>query len=290
MDATGYVVQVWLDGDWRNVPFTPEFRSSGLGTEPMWLPDYSTDRLRVLQDPSVGRPFAVSEVQVTTVPLATPSSPASVEELARAYAPDADGHLHDWLVCGPFPSPGGRWSETSGWDRDYFLDPWCGVPTEATVRPAAGQRVLAIFGDAEGVAWKPWEVFVTWRPAHSPVPVLDLGPMMRSEVLGLTSGTPERIVAYAFAYVLSPVDRQVTLSLGSDDGVRVWLNGKEIANRLIYRSVSPDTDRVACTLQAGTNALLVKVNNDIGGHALVARFLDGADKPITDLSVRLSAP
>jgi hypothetical protein len=256
----------------------------------MWLPQYVTDRLRVLQDPSVGRPFAVSEVEVTQVPVATPSVAASADELARSYAPDADGYLRDWLVCGQFPSPGDRWTETSGWDRDYFRDPWCGVPTEATVRPAAGQQVLTTFADSEDVAWKPWEIFVTWRPAHSPVPVLDFGPHMRSELLGLTSGTPERIVAYAFACLLSPDERQVTLSLGSDDGVRAWLNGKEIANRLIYRSVSPDTDRVRCTLQAGSNALLVKVNNDIGGHALVARFLDGADKPVTDLSVRLSAP
>jgi len=287
MDATGYVVQVWLEDDWRNVPFTPTFRSSGLGVEPMWLPEYTTGRLRVLQDPAAGRPFAVSEVQVTTVPLATQTSP---DEPPQTFSPDPDGYLRDWLVCGPFPSPGGRWSEAGGWDRDYFRDPWCGVPTELTVRPVAGQRVLTTFEDAVDAAWRPWEVYVSWRPAHSPAPILDLGPLMQSELLGLSSPTPERVIAYAFVYVVSRDERPVTLSLGSDDGVRVWLNGKEIANRLIYRSVSPDTDRIACTLQPGANALLVKVNNDIGGHALVARFLDDADRPLTGLTVRLSAP
>jgi hypothetical protein len=89
---------------------------------------------------------------------------------------------------------------------------------------------------------------------------------------------------------VSPTERQVTLSVGSDDGTRAWLNGKEIANRLIYRSASPDTDRYPCTLAAGVNALLFKVNNDVGGHALVARFLDDSGRPVRDLGVRLSPP
>ena len=68
--------------------------------------------------------------------------------------------------------------------------------------------------------------------------------------------------------------------MGSDDGIKVWLNGSLVWNNDIYRSMSLDVDKTTVNLAAGWNKLLVKVTQadqgwgfslrlcDSGGHAL----------------------
>ena len=60
--------------------------------------------------------------------------------------------------------------------------------------------------------------------------------------------------------------RDVVLSLGSDDGVKVWLNGIEVHADPARRGVAPGQDRVEVRLPRGRSLLLVKVVNG-GGPA-----------------------
>jgi len=84
--------------------------------------------------------------------------------------------------------------------------------------------------------------------------------------LGLLFGGAEYISAYALNYVYSPEARDATLYVGSDDTVRVWLNGRLVHEYPAGREAVPRQDTVRVTLKAGRNVLLVKVGNGIVEH------------------------
>ncbi len=80
------------------------------------------------------------------------------------------------------------------------------------------------------------------------------------------------------------------LSLGSDDGLRVWLNGKEILTNKITRGVVPDSDRVTVDLPVGDSTLLLKVVNGGGiGGFYFRGFPGGIDDKLAAL-VRSTKP
>ncbi|MBN1509572.1 MAG: DUF1080 domain-containing protein [Sedimentisphaerales bacterium] len=74
-------------------------------------------------------------------------------------------------------------------------------------------------------------------------------------------GNAQNAAAYLKAKIWSPKSQAATLLLGSDDGVKVWLNGKLIHANNALRGVSPDQDKAAFTLKEGTNELMLKVTN-----------------------------
>ncbi len=57
------------------------------------------------------------------------------------------------------------------------------------------------------------------------------------------------------------------LSIGSDDGVKVWLNGKLLLANKVTRAAAPDQEKIIVSLTAGENTLLIKIVNGggIGG-------------------------
>ncbi len=84
----------------------------------------------------------------------------------------------------------------------------------------------------------------------------------------------EQAIVYAAAYVLSPDERAATLLLGSDDGVRVWINGELVHTNPSYRAAEPDLDRVSVRLNKGWNKVLLKVLQGAGGWGYYVRFAD----------------
>jgi hypothetical protein len=78
-------------------------------------------------------------------------------------------------------------------------------------------------------------------------------------------GMSEWSVAYAYAEVESVHARETVLRCGSDDGIRIWLNGEQIHSREIGRAYRPNDDEVAIYLRPGVNRLLVKIDNYQGG-------------------------
>jgi len=91
------------------------------------------------------------------------------------------------------------------------------------------------------------------------------------------------VAAYTWTTVASPETREVQLRIGSDDDVKVWLNGKEALSRKIARAASPDQDIVSVTLNEGENQLLVKVCNREMAWGFYLRFTDLNGKPLEDL-------
>jgi len=103
-----------------------------------------------------------------------------------------------------------------------------------------------------------------WRRLEAKEDVVDLNAVIRRAPA----------VVYAMTFVESPDARETLLRLGSDDGVKVWLNGRLAHRHAVHRSVARDQDAVPLRLERGRNRLLFKVRNDDGGYALMARLSD----------------
>ena len=62
----------------------------------------------------------------------------------------------------------------------------------------------------------------------------------------------------------APSDRELDVSLGSDDGLVVYLDGKEVFRREVDRGLAADQDRAKLALHRGRNVLLLKIVNTAG--------------------------
>ncbi|MBW7905518.1 MAG: HEAT repeat domain-containing protein [Phycisphaerae bacterium] len=93
--------------------------------------------------------------------------------------------------------------------------------------------------------------------------------------LNRSFGGPHR-AGYLAARVFSPAAQEARLELGSDDGVRAWLNGEVVHTNNALRGLQRGQDKVSVRLNQGWNVLMLKVVNAGGGWAACAR-LRGAD-------------
>ena len=88
---------------------------------------------------------------------------------------------------------------------------------------------------------------------------------------GVVEGSPVTLAATAGAeYVarelFSPTERDMNVSLGSDDGIMVYLNGKLVHEHRVNRSLAPDQDALQVRLRPGRNTFVAKIVNT-GGPA-----------------------
>jgi len=84
----------------------------------------------------------------------------------------------------------------------------------------------------------------------------------------------EQVVVYALGHVFSPGPVETYILLGSDDGVRIWLNDELVHSNPAYRGAYPDQDSVKVSLRKGWNKVLVKVLQGAGGWGYYVRFVD----------------
>jgi WD40 repeat protein/serine/threonine protein kinase/Flp pilus assembly protein TadD len=82
----------------------------------------------------------------------------------------------------------------------------------------------------------------------------------------------EHIAVYVLAYVYAKKEQDVVLWTGSDDTLRVWLNGEFLHEHSIGRAPAPDQDRIPATLRPGWNVVLAKVVNNTGQHGMYLRL------------------
>jgi len=71
---------------------------------------------------------------------------------------------------------------------------------------------------------------------------------------------------YLYRTITANAARKVTGYFGSDDGMKAWLNGKEIISHDVPRGPSPNQEKAKLALVKGENALLLKIHNNGGGH------------------------
>jgi len=68
-------------------------------------------------------------------------------------------------------------------------------------------------------------------------------------------------------------EQSVKLSLGSDDSIKLWINGTLVLDRDVARAAAPDQERVTVPLHAGDNRLLMKICNGAGDYGFYFRLI-----------------
>ena len=111
---------------------------------------------------------------------------------------------------------------------------------------------------------------VTWQALTKGV-----GPQVID--LSKTLGGNER-AAYMKTSVWSPAEQDVRLEMGSDDGIKVWINGKLVHAKNASRPCKPGEDTAKAHLVKGANSVLVKIAQGGGDWAFCVRICkpDGA--------------
>ncbi|HOX38155.1 MAG TPA: HEAT repeat domain-containing protein [Candidatus Brocadiia bacterium] len=89
--------------------------------------------------------------------------------------------------------------------------------------------------------------------------------------LNATIGGDQRC-AYLLTKVYSPKAQEVNLEMGSDDGIKVWLNGAVVHANNASRGMNPGEDKVKVALNEGWNCLLMKITDGGGDWSACARI------------------
>lgn len=175
---------------------------------------------------------------------------------------DDNGYIRRWLVVGAF---GGVEQEK------LLLHDFLGG--ETTVRPVEGAAVAG----------------KTWSPHTAGQPAIDLRDALKGQ-------PAEKVAGYMAVYVHSLRARDliletpdmVDLAVGSDDGVRAWLNGEVILSVDAMRPWQADQERVkGVKLREGWNLLLLKITQGGADWRASARFLTSSGFPVSDLTYSL---
>lgn len=167
-----------------------------------------------------------------------------------SYSPDSQGFFRTWLLAGAYSG--------NNIDVDY-------LGGESTALPWAGKK-------DNGKTW--------WKNFDADTRI-DLYSLLDPKTT---------VTGYAFAYVYNPVERDLKMKVGSDDGIKVYINGVMVHKNPISRSAAPDQDTKTVHLNQGWNRVLVKVTQGSGAWAFYFRFTDLSDNPVTDLGIALDRP
>ncbi len=208
-----------------------------------------------------GQPVAGELAYTIEVPPADPVRDADAVWLASSHYPTAT--IDQWLVLRPIPVPEkefdsaiksvgadgkvefqsfevnsgkiSRAAQMSAFNSDFFT-----AAGADSVRPKAGDRQR--IDD---------KIELTWEAVKAKDGFVDMqGGLVRDYVVG-----------YAWTEFNAPAATDAWLGLGSDDGVKIWLNGDLVHDKWIRRQSRIDDDVVPLHLKQGPNRILIKIQN-----------------------------
>jgi HEAT repeat protein len=154
-------------------------------------------------------------------------------------------YLTDWQVSGPY--------RQAGKDYEALFD--IAFPPEGHQSNGAVWKALPASTDPK----RPW--------------AMDL----------LKSLGGEQCVAYARTWVRCEQEQPAVLELGSDDGVKVWVNEKQIYAQNVARALQPGSDKVKVSLNRGWNTIVFKITQNNQGWEFCARLLKPDGSPLEGL-------
>jgi hypothetical protein len=160
--------------------------------------------------------------------------------VGSALSPSRPHFIRDWNLIGPFAAPDMSHLQT-------VFQPEQEIDLSKTY-PGMGGRNIG------------------WTPVTAP----ESGWVRLEDLIS----PKEQVLAYGLSYVYTEEARETQLLIGSDDGVRIWLNGRLVHTNPAYRGAYPDQDRIPVSLDQGWNALLIKVLQGAGGWGYYVRFAD----------------
>lgn len=170
---------------------------------------------------------------------------------------DRSQYPSEWLILGNIPA---KWNE--GTDVDFLSK----AGGEATIRPQEGQSVELANGTK-----------LVWKKLQKPAQIIEIADFCK---YSQTKDTPVELIArYAYSVINRPKAGRALLTMGCDDGIKVWLNGKLIHNKMGFRSMTVDQDYVEVELNKGDNYLLYKIVQTTWGRLFTTRIVEDANVP-----------
>ena len=176
-----------------------------------------------------------------------------------------EGFMREWLVVGPFPNPPNKPAKDGKTAIYDHTEPAVGLDTDYLAEHGGEGKITPIEGMTHT---KKDGSKVAWSKHVSPV----------DKVIFRKAITKQpNVVGYAFTTITSTNDNDYLMSLGSDEGVCVWVNGDQVHYNLIRRSIRAHDDLIPIALRKGENQILVKVEQGSGGWGFIMK-LHSADK------------
>lgn len=212
----------------------------------------------------------------------------------RQLIADASGSLMygpRWLILGPFEHSG----RTEGGFDERF-GPEVMLPTGDGGSGAAGEP-----GGADSNAdtaparlVDPGEAYardpsapeagaLRWRPLPADIIRQPDGYRDFREMFGERNN----VTIYAATTLVSDVERDVVLRIGSDDAVKVWLNGVQVHANNLLRGSTPGQDEVPIRLRAGENEVLLKIVQWGGWYGFHFDVADPQGNAVPETAVRV---
>jgi len=113
---------------------------------------------------------------------------------------------------------------------------------------------------------------VTWKPAPRPA---EAALAWQADLGGIVGG--DHCIVYLKATVHAPAAGPVRLEIGTDDGLKLWVNGKLVHANNAVRGLTPGQDKAQAVLRRGRNDFLMKLTqHTLGcGACLRIRHPDG---------------
>ncbi len=193
------------------------------------------------------------------------NAPSNASIVIANNAEEPEGSfLDEWLVIGPFPNP--RSSRGDGERQRLGL-------AEDYLTPVGGESAAKLTRDTavtfakDGKEHTVKAVVAKTDPQHT-VSLKALYPAMNE-------------VAYAYTQFRVKEAGKGTLSVISNDGSRVWVNGQEVFEWYSDRGGPPNPVPVSVDLKEGINAVLIKVEDAGGsGWSFKIEATDAAGNPV----------
>jgi HEAT repeat protein len=105
--------------------------------------------------------------------------------------------------------------------------------------------------------------------------------LMLHEILG----QGDNRTAYVRTWLVADKATDARLEAGSDDGIKIWLNGKAIHENRQGGACEPGEHKKNVRLKQGANALMLKITNDSGPWEFSARIVGRDGKPLEGVTV-----
>lgn len=162
------------------------------------------------------------------------------------------------------------------------------APRSRSRRAGSGQGARA----EAGIAALLEQVFAPEEPTTASTAAVEWKPVTAGsddkhpemvDLLKALGGTNR--VAYLRVRIWSPKKQKARLELGSDDGVRAWLNGTLVHSLAETRAYKAATDRLDVSLRKGWNHLMLKVVQGSGDWGASARIVSPEGQKIEGLKL-----
>lgn len=160
------------------------------------------------------------------------------------------GFVRQWDIIGPFP-----WDINQPFSENYGFPPFTRVSAPIQYKDKE-------YTWLKGVRTKNWGY-------------VDLLPLCEKANMDCSF-----VCAFAVSKINVAEATDAICLIGSDDGYRLWVNQKEIAQKHVDRGMKVDEDKVNIHLEQGVNEILLQITQIRGGWNFCLRLTDLVGKPI----------